>query len=244
MPGVGTRTSLAARGTTLHQLVDNDTTDSSDPTALSYRTCSANCTQAASWQELPNMFVYDGDKSTQIAVTEQGQVRIVYNQGQSPANQPAAVQAQNQKMLFWGCDANCLQAASWKGFVMGAEGDGAEGIQMVEQGGALVLSITNTSAVRTRFCTSDCLVDSNWQEAVVDSTAPLYDQLNPLDLVSSTCGIGLKPVNATWHVAHGVVAIRPDGALAFAHSTHILRTCPNSSAVTYFPGYGRLVFVE
>jgi hypothetical protein len=43
-------------------------------------------------------------------------------------------------------------------------------------------------------------------------------------------------------LTQGVVAIRPDGSLAFAHTASILRTCPNSTSVGYLPGFGRFVF--
>jgi len=236
----GTRTSLAARGTTLHQLVDNDTT-TTDATALSYRTCSANCTNPASWQELPDMFAYDGLQATAIAVTANDEVRIVYNQGVSGANQSAAVKAQDNKMLIWGCDADCLDAKSWSGFSIGNAGDGAEGIAMAELGGALVLSVTNTSRVLTRYCTENCLVDSNWDEAIIDSTDELTATYDPYTLTATTC-VDRPPQSATWHLQQGAVAIRPDGALAFAHAAYLLRTCPLSSTVDYRPGYGRLVF--
>ena len=54
----GTRTALAASGTTLHQLIDDDT-PSANAQRLAYRTCAGNCTVEASWQELPNLFAFE-----------------------------------------------------------------------------------------------------------------------------------------------------------------------------------------
>ena len=237
----GTRTALAARGTTLHQLVDNTTTGL-NANALSYRTCASNCTQEASWQELPNVFVYDGQMPLAIAVTAQGGVRIVYNQGTSDASQPTNIKAQDNKMLVWGCDSNCLQISAWSGLIMGAVSDGDRGISLAEQGGALVLAISNSNRIITKFCGSNCLLDTSWQSADVDTSAAMTADFNPFTYVGATCS-GNPPQSATWHLEQGVVAIRPDGAVAFAHAAHILRTCPNSTSVVYLPGFGRLVYL-
>lgn len=237
----GTRTVLAARGTTLHQLIDNDT-PSGNATSLAYRTCASNCTAEASWQELPNLFVYDGQMPLAIAATASGGVRVVYNQGPSDANQPAPIKAQDNKMLVWGCDSNCLQLSSWSGFITGAVGDGTDGIALSEQAGSMVIAISNTDRVFARYCGSNCLTDTNWLSADVDTTAVMTAEYDPFALTADTCG-GTRPQSATWHYAHGVVAIRPDGSVAFAHAASILRTCTGGTSVVYVPGFGRLVFV-
>jgi hypothetical protein len=237
----GTRTSLAARGTTLHQLVDNATA-STGGTRLAYRTCSANCTQEASWQELPDLFVYDGEMPTAIAVTAQGGVRVVYNQGVSAASEPPAIKAQDSKMLTWSCDTNCLQTASWSGFITGAAGDGAKGLSLVEHGGSLVVAVTSSDKVFTRLCGQNCLEPANWQEAEVDSAARVTAEYSPFTYVGATCS-GTAAQSATWHMENAVAAVRPDGSAAFVHAVSILRICPGSTGPVYIPGYGRLLFV-
>jgi hypothetical protein len=39
-----------------------------------------------------------------------------------------------------------------------------------------------------------------------------------------------------------VVAIRPDGAVAFAHAVSVLRMCAASTGPVYIPGFGRAVY--
>lgn len=237
----GTRTVLAAQGTTLHQFVDNATA-SATGTALAYRTCASNCTLEASWRELPNLFFYDGQKPLSMAVTAQGGVRIVYNQGVSDASAPAPVKVQDDKMLFWGCDSNCLTLASWTGFITGAVGDGAEGLAMAEQLGSLVIAISNSSRVFARYCSSNCLTDTNWQVADVDTITAMTADSDPYTYSAVTCS-GSRPQSASWNFSSGVVAIRPDGSAAFSHHASILRTCTGGSSVQYVPGFGRFVFV-
>jgi hypothetical protein len=239
--GTGIQTSLTARGTTLHQIVDNRV-GSSSTTALSYRTCAANCTVETSWQTLPNVFPYDGTMPNAIVVTAAGGIRVVYNQGTSDASASAAVKAQDNRMLFWSCDANCLQSTSWSGLVTGAAGDGAKGIAMAETGGAIVLAVTNGDRVFAKVCGQNCLNESQWQTADVDTIDTWTSQYDPILMTASTCS-GVPPTNASWTLSNGVLAIRPDGAVAFADVASILRACPGSTYVDYQPGYGRVVYL-
>ena len=236
----GTRTSLAARGTTLYQLIDN-ATGTRTGNALSYRTCQSDCTQAASWQELAELFVYDGEMPNAIAVTAEGGVRVAYNQGVSDAGQSADVKSQDGKLLIWGCESDCLQPESWTGFPSGAVGDGKYGISMAEHGGALVLAVSNGDRVLARFCGSNCLDSSSWQEANADTVEAMSKDYDPVVFVGATCS-GETPQSASWDLTQGVVTIRPDGAVAIAHTASILRICPSSTSVVDLPGLGRLVF--
>jgi len=237
----GTRTALAARGTTLHQLIDNADGNGTG-TALGYRTCAADCTDPASWSALDNLFVYDGVMPLAIAVTAEGGVRIAYNQGVSDAGQPADVKAQDNSMLIWGCDADCLEPTSWSGIISGAEGDGVDGIAMVEFGGALVLSISNSNRILTRICTADCLLDTSWSEGEIDTSEAMTNEYDPLVFADASCGSNQLEF-ASWHLTQGVTAVRPDGSVAFAHTAHILRSCFGSTTVDYLPGYGRVAYV-
>lgn len=63
--------------------------------------------------------------------------------------------------------------------MIGAAGDGSDGLAMAELGGALVLSVSNGERILTRYCGSDCLVDSNWQEAEVDTIGALSNEYDP-----------------------------------------------------------------
>ena len=237
----GTRTSLAVSGTTLHQLIDNATA-LNDGDSLAYRTCASNCTVEASWQELGNLFVYDGQKPLQIVATAQGGVRVVYNQGLSAASQPANVKAQDNKMLVWGCDSNCLQLSSWSGFITGAVGDGKDGLALAEQAGSMILSVSNSDRVFARACSANCLNGANWQGADIDTLTAMTAAYDPFALTAITCS-GVRPQSATWNFSQTALAVRPDGSAAFAHTAGILRTCTGGASVVYVPGFGRLVFV-
>jgi hypothetical protein len=237
----GARTALVARGTTLHQLVDN-ATGSANGTALAYRTCAGNCTAEASWQELSNYWAYDGARPLAIAVTAQGGVRIAYNQGVADASESAAVKAQDNKLLFWSCDTNCTQGPSWDGLVLGPVDDGSNGVAMVEQGGKLVLSVSNSAKVYAAACSQDCLNASSWLTGDIDTTEAMTLAYDPYTYTGSTCS-GVRPISATWHLENGVVALRPDGSAAFAHAVYVLRQCVASTGVAYIPGFGRVVYL-
>lgn len=230
----GSRMTMAAHGTTLHLVLQNEVN------ALVYRTCAADCTNAGSWQESPPLFIHDGYQPTSLAVTSAGGLRLAYNQGPTPANESPAIKAQDQKVLVWSCDANCMQESGWSGVILGDLRDGEEGIMLAERGGALVLALTNTLTVVTRVCTSNCGVDTSWQSGEVDSTTAINAAYDPN--VYGMCGTSV-PAFSAWYPDDGVVAIRPDGAVAFAHSTHMLRTCAGQSTPSRLPGFGRLVYL-
>ncbi len=236
----GTRTALAVQGTTLHQIVDNETT--LPATSLAYRTCASNCTQEASWQELPNFVAYDGARGLAIAVTAQGGIRLAYNQGTAAAGESAAVKMQDKKLLFWACDANCLQLANWSGVILGDVDEGAAGLAMVTRANTVVLAVTNSAKVYTAVCQQGCTSLSNWGAADIDTSAKMTADYSPFVFAQTSCG-GVLPQSATWHMENGVLAVRADGSAAFAHAVSVLRTCPSSTSVVYVPGFGRVVDV-
>lgn len=232
----GSRTSMAARGTTLHAVTFNE------DDSLVYRTCASNCTQTASWQESPPLFIHDGAMPTAIAVTAQGGVRIAYNQGTSASNQSAAIKAQDNRVLAWSCDSNCLVTASWSGTIVGNARNGEEGISLAEAGGALVLLTTNTDDATGLICTAGCTNGASWQTVPVDSSTAFGAQYNAITYGSGGCSA--PPASfAAWYLDDGVVAIRPDGSVATAFGSHILRRCtPGQVNATFMPGFGRIVY--
>lgn len=237
----GARTALAASGITLHQLIDNDM-PSVNATSLAYRVCAGNCTQEASWQELPNLFIYDGRGPVQLVTTAQGGVRVAYNQGTSDASQPANIKAQDGKLIVWGCDANCTQLSSWTGFITGVVGDGQDGLALAEQAGSMALYISNSDRAFVRACSAGCLDSANWQAGDLDTAVAMTAEYDPFAYSAVTCS-GARPQSATWHFSQAALALRPDGSAAFAHTASILRTCPGGTSVVYVPGFGRVVFV-
>ena len=79
-------------------------------------------------------------------------------------------------------------------------------------------------------------------KVVFDTIDTWTSQYDPVVMTASTCS-GVPPTSASWTLSNGVLAIRPDGAVAFADVASILRTCPGSTYVDYQPGYGRMVYL-
>ena len=232
----GGRTAMVARGTTLHAVIFND----SD--SLVYRTCAANCTQAASWMESTPYFIHDGRMPTAITVTAQGGVRIAYNQGTSASNQSAAIKAQDNHVLVWSCDANCMAIANWGGTIVGSARDGEEGISLAESNGLLVLLTTNTDDATGSICTAGCTNGASWQTVAVDSSTGFGAQYNPITWGSAGCS-SPPAYYAAWYLDDGVLAVKPDGTVATAFSSHMLRRCTSGQvSATYLPGLGRITY--
>ncbi len=119
-------------------------------------------------------------------------------------------------------------------------GDGAEGLSLVEAQGTLVLALNNSSKVLTRACKQNCFVEASWHAAEIDTTDALSAAYDPYAFAK--CGIA-RPAIAAWYYEGGAVAVRPDGSAAFAHASHILKTCAGATSIQYSPGFGRVVFV-
>jgi hypothetical protein len=179
---------------------------------------------------------------TAIAVTASGGVRVAYNQGTSASNQSAAIKAQDNRVLAWSCDSNCLATASWSGTIVGNARDGEEGISLAEAGGALVLLTTNTVDATGLICTTNCTDGASWQTVPVDSSTAFGAQYNPITYGSAGCS-SPPAYYAAWYLDDGVVAIRPDGSVATAFGSHMLRRCSSGQVnATFMPGFGRIVY--
>jgi hypothetical protein len=234
----GSRVAMATHGTVLHAVVHNE------GDSLVYRTCAANCTTTANWQESPPLFIHDGSMPTAVVVNKQGGVRVAYNQGVSASTQSPAIKAQDLKVLVWQCDANCTAStASWSGVILGNAEDGNEGLSLAEKDGALVMLLTNSIDAAVLVCDSNCLDSSKWVRGPIDSSEAFRLQYPPATYGSSGCST--QPAYfAAWYLDDGVVAIRPDGSVAFAFGSHMLRKCSITQVqATYLPGFGRLTFV-
>lgn len=233
----GSRTAMVARGTALHAVTYNDND------SLVYRTCASDCTVTANWQESPPLFIHDGYMPTSIAVTAQGGVRVAYNQGPSASSQTPPIKAQDNRMLVWSCDANCLAPAGWNGVMLGDSREGEEGIALVELGGALAVVATNSIDAKVHVCTSGCTEAANWGRAPVDSSEAFRLQYDPVTYGSAGCSNGNASF-AAWYLDDGVIAVRPDGSAAVAFGSHMLRKCnPLQTMASYLPGFGRLVWL-
>ncbi|MEW5739983.1 MAG: hypothetical protein AB1938_13710, partial [Myxococcota bacterium] len=232
----GSRTAMAARGTTLHAIMHNENNE------LVYRTCTGNCTVTSNWQESPPLFVFNSYQPTAIAVTAQGGVRVAYNQGNGGSSDPQ-IMAQDYRLLVWSCDANCMDPTSWNGVILGDANEGTEGLSLVEAGGGLVLLSTNETTATVHVCSSGCTNNANWQRGVVDSSEAFRLAYDPVTYGSSGCSPGPASF-AAWYLDDGIAALRPDGSAAFVFGSHMLRKCyPTQDMATWLPGFGRLAYV-
>ncbi len=233
----GHRMEMAAGGTTLHMVLNNDFS------ALVYRTCSANCTEEASWQESPPLFTHNGQSAVSLTATPGGALKLAYNQGTAPDNESDAVKAQNRKMLVWTCPGNCAQQASWKGVVLGELGEGDDGLKLVSAGDTMVLTTTTVSELRVRVCSAGCEDAQAWTGGVVDSSEAISAAVDPYAIQGcSSNGMAVRPAFAAWYPNAPAVTLTPSGGALFVHAPYILRTCSGSGSPTRLPGIGRVIW--
>jgi hypothetical protein len=219
----GMRMAMAAQGTTLHAIVNDEAS------RLHYRSCASNCTQLSSWTESGNLFVHDGTMPTAIAVGANGKISIAYNQGFTSTLESMAVQMQANKLLVWQCDTNCGVDTSWTGVILGAVRDGEEGIGLVEIGGALVLSLTNSVNWVAGVCTANCVTATSWSFGELDTIDTMASALDPYQ--AYTCSGGSRPTFAAWYPNDGLVAVSPTtGAAVFVNAPYVLRSCGGANA--------------
>lgn len=229
----GRKSSLAVQGTTLHHLINNG------QGTLVYRTCSANCTQAASWTESPGLFAHNTSQPTALTVSPQGVVRVAYNQGMANSGESAQVKAQDDKMLFWECSANCMQASSWGGVVFAAN-QGQRGLDMASAGTSVVIAHAQETTMSLTFCESGCTDGARWQTADVDSQQKMEADVDPYTVTNCT-NTNTPPQFATWFPEEPSVTILPSGATAVTWGMWMNRQCPGG-VLARRQGYGRFLF--
>ncbi|MFT3712355.1 MAG: hypothetical protein QM817_32310 [Archangium sp.] len=215
------RTQLAARGTTLHMVFH-------DGTVLRYASCASNCTAEASWSQSAIGFVHDGAQPTNIAVGADGRVSIAYNQGTTSPSQSPQILSQADKVLVWQCAANCNLEASWSGVILGAAGDGQEGMALAEIGGALMLAMSTDSQLSAAICTSNCTTGTQWNLGGLDTAATMAAAIDPYTYFSCS---GNRPQIASWSPKDPSVAISPTtGSLVTAHTPVGHVTCGGNTS--------------
>lgn len=218
----GGRTAMAARGTTLHRIMDDDNR------RLRYATCASNCILPSSWTESGPLFVHDGYMPTALVLTSSGRVHVAYNQGATDSSEPMNIQMQANKLIVWQCDTNCTTDTSWSGVILGQARDGEDGIAMVQVGGALVLALTQSLTLSAGVCANNCATDTSWAFGPVDETQTMNAAVNPY--MAFPCGSS-APTFAAWYPDDGVVAVNTvTGEAVFAHAAYALTTCGGTTA--------------
>jgi hypothetical protein len=231
----GRKSSLVAQGNTLHHVINNG------QGTLVYRTCSSNCTNPASWAESPGLFAHNTNQPTALTVSPQGVVRVTYNQGMANSNESAQVKAQDDKMLFWECSANCMQAASWTGVVFRAE-QGQRGLAMASAGAPVVIAHAQGTTMSLTFCDANCGLAANWQSADIDTQAQMESDVSPYTVTNCT-NTNTPPQFATWFPEEPSVTILPGGELATAWGMWMNRQCPGGT-LQRRQGYGRVLVLR
>lgn len=231
----GRKSSMVAHGTVLHHVINDG------QGILRYRACTSDCTNPASWVESEPLFAHDIDQPTAIAVTEQGGIRLAYNQGTAASNQSAQVKSQDGQLLYWECDTDCMRASSWSGVALGVN-VGQSGLAIAEHDGAIVLAQAQGLELTTSICTNACATEGQWQTFVLDSQQQMTADVDPYTVRNCTNN-DTPPDYATWFPEEPSVSVLPSGAVAYVYGMWMNRQCPGSTLVRQ-QGYGRLVILE
>ena len=235
----GGRAGMTAVGTGLALAINSEQGD------LILRTCASNCSAAPSWQESSGMFIHDGRYDVALGSTPTGALWLAYNQGLSDSSQPANIKAQDNRLLAWSCETNCLAPASWQGVMLGAAQDGKNGITMTRAGNVMAVATANATSVTSHVCTTGCTTAAGWTPADIDTLAAMSAEIDPYQYATG-CSANGSPVRAYfagWLPHSGSAAIGPDGTGYYVHAPYGLRTCPGQTDLTYLPRLGRLVIV-
>lgn len=231
----GRKSSMVAQGTALHHLINDG------QGMLRYRTCASDCTNPTSWTESEPLFAHDIDQPTAIVVTEQGGIRLAYNQGTAASSQSPQVKAQDDRLLYWECDTDCMRASSWSGVALGLNA-GQSGLAMAEYNGAMVLAHSQGLELTTSICAGDCATGDNWQSFVLDSQQQMTADVNPYSVRNCTNN-NTPPDYATWFPEDPSVVVLPSGTVAYAYGMWMNRQCPGSTLLRQ-QGYGRLIILD
>jgi len=231
----GYRSALAVSGNRLHHVVANES-GFTGTDGLVYRTCSSNCTDAASWQESAPIFAYDANGTVTLAAVG-SEVRLAYNQGFST---DPAVQGQNTRLLYWTCSSGCTDAGNWSGVTLANPKDG-DHLSMNAIGPVTVLSYASEALEMVlAVCEGNCLDPASWQFAALDSTADMNAEHDPYAVL---CG-GSRPSFASWYPERPSLAVSPTtGAGLLVHVGAMLQQCSSGSNSSKIDLLGRVVYL-
>jgi hypothetical protein len=143
--------------------------------------CSGDCSSAASWAGLDNLWVAQGQFQAQVrgvlARTAQGGTRILFSSGDlvAPADQ--------RVFGYLACDSSCRSAQSWKqplqAPISGAAATVGFGFALDRAGQPAVATLNDFGAAFWR-CTGDCTsVGAQWSAAPVVTVSDLNSFLPP-----------------------------------------------------------------
>jgi hypothetical protein len=229
----GGHMALAVNGQGLHMILHDE------GQGLVYRHCPSNCVSEANWTEA-HLFVHDG--RGRVAMTTSGnEIRVVYNQGYPYDDQPEAVQAQNGRLIYWTCQANCTNESNWRGLLVPTSQDNGRDVTMVSVGAGVLLAYsTENLEMRLDICEGDCLQESSWRYLIADTTTMVNETADPYAVL---CG-GSRPYFASWYVDEPALAIGPSGQILLAYEGDILKQCALGDNLSRSSGMMRWVAFE
>ncbi len=231
------KSAFALGGTALHVLLDDGVE------GVRYATCSGNCTQPSSWQA-SSFFLYHGATPLALAATASGKVYAAYNQGITAATVPANDKQNDDRLIVWECAGSCTTNTSWHGVVLGAAGDGKNGLSVVEAGGG-VLVVSADTQLSVHGCAGSCGSGPSWRSGTLE-TIQERAALMPDPYTTLGCTVNGQPARpdfAAWYPQHPAVSLAGDGSM-LVHSMGMgIRVCPGLTTRTPFPGYGELLWV-
>lgn len=227
----GYNMAMAYGSSGLHMVMNNTQNN------IIYMRCASNCTDASNWTESAPLFAHQG---SQIGLGVTGdQVRIAYNQGLSYSDAPA-VQAQDNRMLFWACDGDCTQVENWGGTLLANELRDGDAVTLASFGDVNVLLYrTDDLSLRLDVCGGNCLEATSWEGLILDSSETLNADVDPK---VALCG-GSPPNFASWYIGDPVFAVSPEGSVMAAHGARILQKCSALGMGTYIPAMPRLIYL-
>ncbi len=227
----GYNMAMAYGDTALH-MVMNDTQNN-----IVYMRCESNCSDASNWAESQPLFAHSG---SQIGLGVTGDaVRIAYNQGLSYSDN-AAVQAQDNRMLFWACQDDCTQVANWSGTLLNNNLRDGDAVALASFGEVNVLLYrTDDLSLRLDVCGADCINAASWEGLILDSTEVLNADVDPK---IALCG-GSPPNFASWYIGDPMFAVSPNGSVMAAHGARILKKCSALEMGSYIPAMPRLIYL-
>lgn len=227
----GYNMAMAYGDSALHVVMNNTQNN------IIYMRCASDCTDAANWTESEPLFAHGG---SQIGLGVTGdQVRIAYNQGLSYSDSPA-VQAQDNRMLFWACQDDCTQVSNWSGTLLANDPRDGDAVSLASFGDVNVLLYrTDDLSLRLDICGANCIDPASWEGLIVDSTEALNADVDPK---VALCG-GSPPYFASWYIGDPVFAVSPEGSVMAAHGARILQKCSVTSMGSYIPAMPRLIYL-
>ncbi|HEU5090588.1 MAG TPA: hypothetical protein VFT99_24210 [Roseiflexaceae bacterium] len=186
---------------------------------IAYFACDNGCTSDANWNRVAIAPSGSGPRPAwDLELDHSDRPRaVVYHEDVSGDT------ATSQQLVFYACDANCLDAGAWQNLNFNPDvphnvGQGAD-LALDSQGRPRIAHLVNNGALAFSWCDGACLQAPNWRHVVAEDTPALDADGNVI--IPTSC------VQGVWDNYGASLVLDANDDIRIAYNASYQAQCPN-----------------